>query len=186
ADAEQPRLQPQEPAAGRGARRVGGRPVDAGRRDRLPAPAPAGGRDPARGEPEAEVHPLHPVGGRHLDRELLPTPRRGGRGRVPGSDSARGGRSRVAVGAERAVGAAAPQTVTRASSSIEVRPARTLAMPSSQRVRMPPAIASRSISSLLALRTASSAIASVMISSWKIPSRPRYPVWLHRGQPRLR
>ena len=63
--------------------------------------------------------------------------------------------------------------MTRASSSIDVRPAATFAMPSSQSVRIRLAIASRSTSSRLALRTASSASASFISSSWKIPIRPR-------------
>src|SRR6185312_13418929 len=60
------------------------------------------------------------------------------------------------------------QTVTRASSSIDVRPDATFAMPSSHSVFIPDVIASRATSSRLALRTASSARASFMSSSWKI------------------
>ena len=67
-----------------------------------------------------------------------------------------------------------------------VRPDATFSRPSSQSDRMPLAPAARAISSRLACWTASAAISSVMRRNWKIPTRPRYPVWLHRGQPFLR
>ena len=62
--------------------------------------------------------------------------------------------------------AAANQIETRASSSIDVSPAATLARPSSHRVRMPSPMAARSMSSRLAFVTARDSSCSLIVSSW--------------------
>ncbi len=65
------------------------------------------------------------------------------------------------------------QTVTRASSSIDVNPAATLVRPSSHSVPIPSAIAARSNSSRLAFCAARRCKVSLIVSSWKTPMRPR-------------
>ena len=95
----------------------------------------------------------------------------GRHGRIPAPRSGTAG----ATSRDRLKPVTAPgslQTVTRASSSIDVRPEATLAMPSSQRVFIPDDIASRSTSSRPAFRTARSASPSFISISWKIPIRP--------------
>ncbi len=57
-------------------------------------------------------------------------------------------------------------TVTRFSSSIDVRPAEIFETPSSHRVRMPVVRAARSISSRDAFEAAREASSSVIASSW--------------------
>jgi hypothetical protein len=106
----------------------------------------------------------------------IPTPRRGD---CPGSSSARRGDGLCPSPATTAHGqlpAARPSWAaqrpgscgymeTRASSSMDVRPAATLAKPSSHRVRMPSPIAARSMSSRLALVTARLSSCSLIVSS---------------------
>jgi hypothetical protein len=79
------------------------------------------------------------------------------------------GRRAYASARRRSPGA---QMRTRSSSSSDVTPVRALARPSSQSVLIPPLFAARSSSSRLAYLAARCSSASLILMSWKIPTRP--------------